>query len=61
LVTRRSTLCSDSPSSAFRGMTMPDVIVVGPSHRSATAAGMVIVGAAAPDESRFSRLLPGLP
>ncbi len=61
LVTRRSTLCIGRPSSASRGMTMPDVIVVGPSKRSATAAGMTIAGAAAPDVSRFRRLLPGLP
>ena len=42
-------------------MTAPEAITEGPSNRSAIAAGITIAGAAAPDVSRFNRLLPGLP
>ena len=60
-VTRRSTLCSGRPRSAFRGITIPDVIAVGPSKRSAIAEGITIVAAAPPVLVRFSRFEPVFP
>jgi putative ABC transport system permease protein len=39
----------------------PELITAGPSHRSRTAAGMVIAGDAAPVAARFRRFVPGLP
>src|SRR5262245_18423790 len=60
LVTRRSTLCSGRPSSALRGMTVPEVILDGPSKASATAAGIVIVGDGPPVPEAFRRCVPVL-
>src|SRR5256885_17267760 len=60
-VIRRSTLCSGSPSSALRGITVPDAIVAGPSKRSATPAGMTIGFAVPPAFVRLRRFVAPLP
>src|SRR2546430_9153538 len=60
-VIRRSTLCSGSPSSALRGITVPDAIVAGPSKRSATPAGMTIGFAVPPAFVRLRRFVATLP
>src|SRR2546427_9118752 len=70
-VSRRSTLGSGSPSSALRGITVPDAIVAGPLKRDAMSmtsplasvavAAMVIVLVADPFAARFRQFVPGFP
>src|SRR2546430_6002145 len=68
-VSRRSTLCSGSPSSALRGIAVPDAIVAGPLKRDAMSmtsplasvavAGVVVVLVADPFAARVRRVGPG--